>query len=275
MLFQKRYPTIIIACILLVISLIVLSYSVKKDSETGFFRKLVLEISAPLVKAINIPITELNTAWKRYLFLVRLQEENRRLHKENALLTNKLLQYRDAYLEGIRLQKMLNLRERLPYPSSSARVIAKSQTSLIKTISIDKGTADGLKTGFPVMADRGAVGRIVESSWHASKILLLIDETSRIDATLQESRTQAILQGDGSGTCLLKYIPKTETVKVGDIVISSGLTGLFPKGSPLGVVTMVDNSEHGLFQKVRVAPFVDFAKLEEILVILTDKGSSK
>jgi len=275
MLFHKKYQTIIIACIFLVISLIVLSYSVKQVSGTGFFRKLVLEMATPLVQVINIPINEVNTAWKRYLFLVGLEEENRHLKKETALLANKLLQYREGYLEGIRLQKMLKLTEKIEYSSVTARVIAKSQTSLIKTILIDKGTTDNIKIGLPVVTERGAVGRIIESSWHASKILLLIDETSNIDATLQEGRTQGILQGDGSGICILKYIPKTETVKVGDFVISSGLTGLFPKGELLGVVTAADNSEHGLFQKVQVAPYVDFNKLEEVLVMMTDKNGVK
>jgi rod shape-determining protein MreC len=268
MLFHKKYQTTIIACILFVISLIVLTYSVNKSYEAGFFRKLALEATALLVKAVNIPIHEVENVWKRYLFLVGLEEENRRLKRENSSLANELLQYREGYLEGVRLQRMLKLQEKLTYPSIAARVIAKSQTALIKTVLIDKGTADGLKPGLPVLAERGTVGRITEASWHASKVLLLIDETSNIDASLQGGRNQGILQGDGLGTCMLKYIPKTETVKLGDIVISSGLSGIFPKGSPLGVVTHIDNTDHGLFQKVKVAPYVDVAKLEEILVLL-------
>ena len=164
MLFHKKHQTIIIACILLVISLIVLSYSVKQPSGAGFFRKMVLEIAAPLVSVINIPINEINTVWKRYLFLVGLEEENRLLKKENAMLSNELLQYREGYLEGIRLQKLLKLKESLNYQSIAARVVAKSQTTLIKTILIDKGTADGLKIGLPVVAEKGVAGRIIESS---------------------------------------------------------------------------------------------------------------
>lgn len=275
MLFHKKHQTIIIACILLVISLSVLSYSVKQPSEAGFFRKLVLEMAAPLVSAINIPINEVTTAWKRYLFLVGLEEENRRLEKENAMLANELLQYREGYLDGIRLQKLLELKEGLHYPAIAARVIAKSQTTLTKTILIDKGTADGLKTGLPVIAERGVAGRIIESSWHSSRVLLLIDESSKIDASLQEGRNQGILQGGGSSACILKYIPKTETVKMGDVVISSGLSGLFPKGLLMGVVTVADKNEPGLFQKVQVAPYVDFTKIEEVLVLSPDKDNRK
>lgn len=275
MLFHKKHQTIIIACILLVISLIVLSYSVKQPSEAGLFRKMVLEMAAPIVSAINIPINEVSTAWKRYLFLVGMEEENRRLKKQNDLLANELLQYREGYLEGMRLKRLLKLKESLKYPSIAARVIAKSQTTLIKTILIDKGTADGLKIGLPVAAEKGVAGRIIESSWHSSMVLLLIDESSKIDASLQEGRSQGILQGGGAGVCNLKYIPKTETVKVGDVVISSGLSGVFPKGLFMGVVTIADKNEPGLFQKVQVVPYVDFAKLEEVLILLPDKDNRK
>jgi len=275
MFFHKKYQTIIIACILLIISLIVLSYSVKQPSEAGFFRKLVLEAATPLINIINYSVKEISGVWERYLFLFGLEEENRRLKKETALLTNELLQYREGYLEGKRLQKLLKLKEGINYPTIAARVIAKDQTTLIKTILIDKGTAHGLRVVLPVVDDRGVVGRIIESSWHVSRILLLIDENSNIDAMLQENRIQGILQGSGSGVCSLKYIPKTETLKVGDVVMSSGLSGVIPKGLLLGVVTGADKNDPSMFQKVQVAPFVDFSKLEEVLVLSMDRDKRK
>ncbi len=275
MLFHKKYQTIIIACILLVISLLVLFYNVKQPYEAGYFRKLVLEAVAPLLNVINNSVNEIDMVWKRYIFLVGLEEENRRLKKESALPRSELLQYREGYLEGKRLQMLLKLKESVNYPTVAARVIATDQTTFIKTIMIDKGTADGLKNGFPVLADRGVVGRIIESSWHISRVLLIIDENSNIDASLQEGRTQGILQGAGSGLCSLKYIPKTETVKIGNVVISSGLSGVVPKGLLLGVVASADKNTGGLFQEIQVVPFVDFAKLEEVLVFLMDKDDKK
>jgi rod shape-determining protein MreC len=275
MLFHKKYQTIIIACILLVISLLVLFYNVKQPYEAGYFRKLVLEAVAPLLSVINNSVDEIDRVWKRYIFLVGLEEENRRLKKESALPKSELLQYREGYLEGKRLQVLLKLKESITYPTVAARVIATDQTTFIKTIMIDKGTADGLKNGFPVLADRGVVGRIIESSWHISRVLLIIDENSNIDASLQEGRSQGILQGAGAGLCSLKYIPKTETVKIGNVVISSGLSGVVPKGLFLGVVASADKNTGGLFQEIQVVPFVDFAKLEEVLVFLMDKDDKK
>ncbi|MCX5844981.1 MAG: rod shape-determining protein MreC [Deltaproteobacteria bacterium] len=275
MLFPKKHQSIIIACLLVIISLIILSYSVKQPNKDGFFRRLVLEATAPLADMITVSFKGLNEVWKRYIILVGMEEENRRLKKENALLTQEIIQYREGYLEGIRLQKHLALEEKVKYPTVTARVIDRDQTSIIKTILINKGTSHGLRVDLPVVADQGVVGRIIEASWHASKILLLIDENSNIDALVEETRIQGILQGAGSSGCSLKYIPKTETVALGNIVISSGLSGLFPKGLLLGVVKNADKTNSGLFQKIDIAPFVDFARLEEVTVIVLDNGDKK
>ncbi len=275
MLFPKKHQSIIIACLLVIISLIILSYSMKQPNKDGFFRRLVLEATAPLADMITVSFKGLNEVWKRYIILVGMEEENRRLKKDNALLTQEIIQYREGYLEGIRLQKLLALQEKVKYPTITARVIDRDQTSIIKTILINKGTSHGLRVDLPVVADQGVVGRIIEASWHASKILLLIDENSNIDALVEETRIQGILQGGGSSGCSLKYIPKTETVALGNIVISSGLSGLFPKGLLLGVVKNVDKTNSGLFQKIDIAPFVDFARLEEVTVIVLDTGDKK
>jgi len=117
------------------------------------------------------------------------------------------------------------------------------------------------------------VGRIIETSRDASRVLLLIDESSNVDSIVQGSRSHGILQGSDQGRCVLKYIPKMEVVRIGDAVISSGLCGVFPKSWLLGTVSRVTRGENGLFQKVEVIPSVDFSKLEEVLVLTSlNKG---
>jgi rod shape-determining protein MreC len=275
MLFPKKHQPIIIACLLVIISLIILSYSVKQPAKVGFFRRVVLETAAPLANMITFSFSGINEAWKRYIFLIGLEEENRRLKKENVTLTQELNQYREGYLEGVRLQKLFALKERVNYPTIAARVVGRDQSSIIKTILINKGTSHGLRVDLPVVADQGVVGRIIETSLHVSKILLLIDENSNIDALVQENRIQGILQGAGSLGYSLKYVSKTETVNSGNIVITSGLSGLFPKGLLIGTVKNVDKTNSGLFQKIDISPFVDFTRIEEVMVIVFDKDNNK
>jgi rod shape-determining protein MreC len=275
MLIPRKYQPSVVAAILLIISLAVISYSATRLSETGFLRKMVLDAAAPVEDAINVSLKGLHDAWKRYIFLVGMGDENRRLLRENAVLNEQLNHYREGYIEGVRLRKLLDLKEILSSRVVAARVIDRSRASLFKTILIDKGTADGLRVGLPVVSEQGVVGRIIETAWHASQILLLIDENSNIDALIQRSRAQGILQGAGSAGCNLKYISRVEEVQVGDVVLSSGLAGVFPKGLLIGVITGVSRKGEGLFQKIDVAPAVDFGKLEEVLALISDAGGGK
>lgn len=273
MLFFKRYQLIIIMSIL-VILLSLTFRSAKRSFETGILEKLVLEMAAPLMDVINTSFKELTNVWERYIFLVGLKEENRHFKKENALLTKQLIQYREGYREGMRLQKLLELKKNLNYPTVAVRVINRNRLSVFQTLLLNKGTVHHLRVGLPVVTDQGAVGRITDASWHVAKVLLLTGENSKIDALIQRTRAQGILEGLGFG-CHLKYIPKTDDVRVGDAVISSGLGGVFPKGLLLGFVTGVDKKDTALFQEIEVTPSVDIARAEEVLVILLDNNGDK
>jgi rod shape-determining protein MreC len=145
---------------------------------------------------------------------------------------------------------------------------------VFKTILINRGTKDGVSIDCPVVAAEGIAGRVIEVSWNVSKVLLLVDYNSNIDALIQRSRVQGILQGTREGECDLKYVQRSEEVKVGDVVVSSGLAGIFPKGLLLGRVRNVQKEKSGLFQRIEVSTEVDVTKLEEMLVILKEKGGS-
>jgi rod shape-determining protein MreC len=272
MLVPKKYHSLVTAAVLLVFTLAILSYSAARLSETGFLRKTVLEAAAPVEDILNMSLKGLHNAWSRYLFLVGLEDENRRLRNQNAALNAQLNLYREGYIEGLRLRKLQTLSGNLPGRTVVARVVDRSRTSLFKTILIDKGTTDGLKVGLPVLSEEGVVGRIIETAWHASQVLLLTDENSNIDALIQRTRAQGILQGAGPAGCNLKYVSRVEEVLPGDVVITSGLAGVFPKGLLMGIVSGASRKGEGLFQKVDVKPVVDFGKIEEVLAVITDGG---
>lgn len=275
MFFLRNYKTVIFVTVLLIITLVMLSYSVKYDTGGGFFRKIVLETTAPVQKVFSISVKNVSDAWLRYIFLVGLEEENKNLNKKINELKAELVLYQEGYLEAQRLSKLLALKNDYNYRFVSARVIGREQAALSKTILINKGTAHGLKIGMPVIATPGLIGRLIDVSWHVSKVLLLIDENNNIGAILQRTRTQGIVSGAGARGCILKYIYKNQDVKEGDSVISSGLGGIFPKGLLIGKVSHVQKQDAALFLKINVAPFVDFAKLEEVLVLASEEPGSK
>ncbi len=275
MIFLRNYKTVIFVTVLLIIALVMLSYSVKYDTGGGIFKKIVLEAAAPMQKVLSISVKSVSDAWLRYIFLVGLQEENKNLNKKNNELKAELVLYQEGYLEAQRLRKLVALRGDYNYRFVSALVIGREQAALSKTILINKGSAHGLKIGMPVMAPPGLIGRLIDVSWHVSKVLLLIDENNNIGGILQRTRTQGIVSGAGAHGCILKYIYKNKDVKEGDSVISSGMGGIFPKGLLIGKVSRVQKQDAGLFLKIDIAPFADFAKLEEVLVLASEEQGIK
>ncbi len=179
------------------------------------------------------------------------------------------------YYEVGRLKKILSLEETMIYSTVAARVVSNERSSLFKTIIIEKGTDDGIVEGLPVVTSQGIVGRIIESSWNVSRVLLVTDYNSNIDALVQGSRAQGILQGGGPQLCRLKYVQRTDEVKPGDTLVTSGLGGIFPKGLVLGMIATAEKRETGLFQHVEVMPAVDFTKLEEVLVLIPERSKEK
>lgn len=275
MFFLRKYKTAILIIALLAIALMMLSVNLKYGAERGFFSKIVLQAVAPVQKGLNASIKSIRDAWLHYIFLVGIEGENKNLKKKINELKSVIISYQEGYLEAQRLKKLLSLTDDYNYNFIPARVIGREQAALSKTILINKGTVQGLKAGMPVVVPPGLIGRLVNVSWHASKVLLFIDENSNIDAIVQRTRIQGIISGAGSRGLILKYISKTQDVQEGDVIVSSGMGGVFPKGLLIGQVSHVDRLEASLFLKINVAPFVDFSKLEEVLVLASPENKTK
>jgi rod shape-determining protein MreC len=267
MFFFKNYKTIIFVIVLLAIALILLSYNIKQETRNNFIKKIVLEAATPVQNTLNGTAKSISNAWMRYIFLVGLVEENNKLRKKVNELKAEMILYQEGYLESQRLKKLLSIIDDTDHDYIAARVIGKEQASLSKIILINKGSAQGLAVGMPVVAYPGVIGRITDITWHSARVLLLNDESSNVDALVQRNRTQGIIRGAGSRGCILKYVSKTQDVKEGDTIVSSGIGGVFPKGIIIGTVNHVDRQEAGLFLKINVTPAIDFSKLEEVLII--------
>ncbi|MCD6487570.1 MAG: rod shape-determining protein MreC [Syntrophobacterales bacterium] len=267
----RKYYTITAIVVFVVVSLIVFSLNFKSPERMSFFRKIVLEAVDPLECAVDSVFSSVGGAWKRYVMLVGLERKNKELEAKIVSLVRDVGDYREMSLECARLREIMNMKKGFEFTTVAARVVGRNRSSVFKTVLINKGTADGIKTGFPVMGTGGVAGRIMETSRNVSKVLLLVDYNSNIDVLVQRNRCQGVLRGCGSSGCELRYVQKSEDVKTGDVVVSSGLAGVFPRGLLIGKVAVVKKGEVGLFQKIMVHPAADIARLEEVLVILREK----
>ena len=263
----KRKNSFLFLALLLVFVFVLFSYQQKHPQSPNILRKVVLEVSSVMDYTVDHTLNVIKGSWHRYLFLYGLVDENKQLRDANSRLVRKVVEYREAYLENIRLQRLLAFKEQQKYSTVSAHIIRRDLSGIMKTFMIDGGENDGIRKGQLVIVDVGVVGRVIETTWHAARVLILTDENSNIDALTQSTRIYGILQGTGKGTCYLKRIVKTETVTRGEIILTSGLAGEGPKGLALGVVRSAEHNKTSMFLDVEVVPFVDFRKLEEVLVI--------
>jgi len=268
--FFKNYRTVIFIGVFVVAALVLLSYGLNYDSGRGVVKKLVLGLAAPVQKLFNSSIESVEDAWLRYIRLVGLEDDNRRLNSKIASLQAELILYQEGYSEAQRLKKLLSLQENYQHNFLAARVIGKEQAALAKTLWIDKGSAHGLKPGMPAIALPGLIGRLTDVSWQTSKVLLLTDENSNVDVLIQRTRVQGILRGAGSRGCVVKYISKIHDVREGDVLVTSGLSNIFPKGLLVGTVSHANRRDDGLFWQIQAAPFADFTILEEVLVLVRE-----
>jgi len=254
--------------VLIAVNTIVLSVNKKNNYTSSDSGRVVIYFIAPFQEVVNRSIRFVRGIWTHYFFLVSVAKENDNLKQvlRNAVGKNNICN--EIELSNLRLRALLNFQKTMTSPVLSAEVIGKDPSPWFKTIIIDKGKADGIKKGLPVVVPEGIAGQVTDVSYHFSKVLLIIDQNNAVDALVQRTRARGIITGESSGRCTFKYVLRKHDIKVGDTLISSGLDGVFPKGIRVGSVSEVVRRNSGIFQDVTVIPCVDFEKLEEVLVVL-------
>ena len=268
---SKRIKTVWIGVIIFFFfALFLLSSNLGKKRAWNPAEQIIIEIVAPLQKIILQTIRVTEGVWLKYFHLIDVRDENRNLKKALDALRMENNQYRELLTSNKRLQNLFQFKETLNYPVLAVQVIGWDPTGWFKSVIIDKGAKSGLKVNMAVVNASGVVGRLVSVSPNYAKALLIIDQNSAVDCIIQRSREKSILKGYTSKICKLDYVVKTSDVVVGDMVITSGMGRVYPKGLPVGEVVEVVNRPGELFKDIKVRPVVDFSKLEELLVILKE-----
>lgn len=266
--FIGKYKRQLLTGTILLAAFVFFSLHLRDKEHETIFEKVVLTVMSPLNRFVSRINEGASGVWNDYVDLVGVRKENKQLRESVKTLNSRMIESQEMALANERLKKLLDLKKSLPVPSLAASVIGEDGTPWFKTIVIDRGEADGLREGMPVIAADGVIGQLVKVVAKSSRVLLITDHASGVAAIVQRSRARGVVRGKGGGTCSLEFALADEDVKVGDIVVSSGIGGLFPKGLNVGEVTMVKKGEYGIFQTVDVRPAVNLARLEEVLVLL-------
>jgi len=255
--------------VLVAAGIIFLSITSRHTSiSSGVRRFAIAFVISPFQSVVNDSVRSIKDFWRHYFFLVSAAKENDDLKKalSRAVETNN--QCRETELSNARLRKFLNFQKTKAGRVLAAEVVGRDPSPWFKAIIVDKGKADGIERDFPVVVSDGIVGQVAEVADHYSKVMLIIDRNSSVDALVQRSRARGIVKGESAGQCAFEYVLSNDDIMTGDNVVSSGLDGVYPKGLRIGFVTGIVKNKSEIFQATDVMPYVNFEKLEEVLIVL-------
>jgi rod shape-determining protein MreC len=254
-----------------VIALIAVNFTALTASSRGMvprsgIERLTMTLVAPFQMMFSRSLEFSQGIWGAYFASVREARENPRLRRELAEaleLRNRCL---ELELENERLRKFIEFQSPENETLVAAKVIGRSPSPWVKTIMIDKGSDEGIRRGLPVMVSEGIVGQVITVAERYAMVLLVTDRNSAVDALVQSSRARGIVKGNNSDQCSFCYALRKDDIQPGEMIVSSGLDGVFSKGLRIGQVIDVRKENSELFQTILLETCVDFEKLEEVLV---------
>lgn len=203
-----------------------------------------------------------------YLDLINIKKQSEGLHSTNNELQARLEKMNELLLENDRLRDLLNFKQQTKMSVTSAQVIGRDLVLDHNTITINKGTRDGIKPGQAVITTGGVLGYIFKPEPFTAHVMLITDRYAVVDGIVQRTRAHGIVEGKSQNGCALKYVERTEDVKEGDLVVTGGLDNIFPKGFPVAIVESVERKTFSVSLKVELRPVVDPYKVEEVFVVL-------
>jgi rod shape-determining protein MreC len=238
---------------------------------TGYLQPLediVATMLAPVQYSLEYASATV-TGWLETLRDVgSLQARVRELEETVDSLMVENVRLREAEIERAHLRELLQFKMANPaYESLAAEVIGRDPSNLLHYVTVDRGSDDGIAIGMPVVTARGLVGSVISVYPTSARVMLLTEVASSVSALVQSSRATGVVQGQAQRGMVMRYVEQSVQVQVGDIILTSGLGGNFPKGLLIGQVTAVDRNDVDMFQEVQLRSAVDFDRLESVLVI--------
>ncbi|HXV36495.1 MAG TPA: rod shape-determining protein MreC, partial [Myxococcota bacterium] len=219
-------------------------------------------------KMIALPLDLTQDAWRHYVSLIDASDTNAALRARLVALEEENLQLREALVASGRLERIAEIRADFEVPMLPCELVGVDPSPWFHSVLIDRGRDHGVRSGMPVISEHGLVGLVTETSTRAAKAMLVLDRQSAVDGIIQRSRSRGIVRGGGTSELEFEFIARGSDVRVGDVVISSGLGGVYPKGLRIAEVVSVSDPGSGLMQTAKLAPSVDFGRLEQVFVML-------
>ena len=254
----------LVAACLLLLTLQTRGYG---STARDFFAVVTMPIQTGLAKASRATFG----LWDTYIDWKNVRVENRRLRAEVQGLRVGALRVTETDDENRRLRRLLALQENLPLTTLSGEIIAREWGGWIRSLTVNRGRGDNVPRLTAVISPNGLIGRVVDVRLGVSIVQVLTDPTSIVGAHVLRTRTPGIVEGDPRGTLRFKFMARDgASIQSGDMLVTAGQGGLFPRGIPIGTVRTIDNRGAALFHYADLTPAVDFARVDEVLLVTGD-----
>ena len=252
---------------LLVLHLALLSIQIEDPTGIILLKRWVLRAGAPFLNASSSISHGVVRLWTNYFSFRDARAENDRLYEKLRQLNMRDNALTQMEAENVRLRGLLSLKETLAVKTIAARVVSRAPSYLANVLYIDRGTSDGVRANAAVLADNGVLGRISLVTPSNSQVQLISNADASIGVMIERNRSPGVLSGSGNTLLELKYVSNFEQVVVGDVLLTSGLDGIYPKGLPVGKV-VESRKGKSVFRVIHVEPNVDLMRVEEVLVVM-------
>ena len=270
---RRRIPAVLLAVVIGHVALI--SLQVTTPSGVRLFEGVVFGLFSEVQRGVAGMVGSVAGLWNGYVGLLSVQAENDVLRESVADLRFRLQQVRAQASRTPGLEELLGFRRDVGFSTVPARVIARDATPYFRTVTIDRGTGDGVRRDSAVVSPDGVVGRVLSDPGpRAAMVQLLVDRLAAAGALIERTRATGVVKGDGDpGVLRMEYVSNLEEVRKGDLVVTSGIDGIYPYGFEIGEVEVVHPGP-GLYRTIHVRPRVEFSDLEHVLVIIREPASS-
>jgi rod shape-determining protein MreC len=268
----RRARELVIVATLLAVPVLFLRANLAATEHLNVLDRAILRVSAPLQAGITGLVRGIGNAWTKYIALVHIKADNERLADENARLRAELVAAKNAAGREGDLEKLLSLRGAVQFDTIAARIVGVETSAFFRVVRVrlDRG-GDEVKPGMAVISSAGIVGRVQRVFGGWCDVLLAADPKSSIDVVVARTGGRGVVKGVAGSDrykTRVEYLERKDEAAEGDLVVTSGLGGFFPRDLPVGKIVKVDKRGFGLYQEVEVQPVVDFGKLRDVLVVV-------
>ncbi|MEC7275592.1 MAG: rod shape-determining protein MreC [Bdellovibrionota bacterium] len=272
---KERRQKAVLNILVLLIAFVGVAKRSKTLDETSAFENILIDSFAPLQTSLTSIRTEVASFFDHYVVNINASKKNVSYQKRIDELEGEIAQFQELRRENKRLKDLLQFGTGVDYKKILAQVVAWDASSDFRVIRINKGLADGVTLQSPVITANGLVGYIYRLTDSFADILTVLDNNNRVDGLIQRVRAHGIVEGYNSEKSIMKYVSRAEPIILGDVVITSGLGNIYPKGIRVGKVSRIERESYGITQNVEITPAVDFGRLEEVVILVAEGDEQK